>query len=132
MRESHCASHSKEAALYNMSHIQRSSHIPQTLRPGSLPTSRRTNSPKSSDGSKIISGCAIRSERVGSKFQPYHSRDRLHESCAEKQAIFLTTKSETSEATAITIDIIERFEAYERGKVKPVARIRRPACGNHP
>ena len=45
----------------------------------------------------------------------------------KKQAIFLTTKSETAEATAITIEIIERFEAYERGDVKPVVRLRKPA-----
>jgi hypothetical protein len=34
-----------------------------------------------------------------------------------KQAIFLTAKSETTEATEITIEIIERFDAYERGVV---------------
>ena len=33
-----------------------------------------------------------------------------------KQAIFITAKSETSEATDITIEIIERFDAYERGE----------------
>ena len=32
-----------------------------------------------------------------------------------KQAIFITAKSETAEATDITIEIIERFDAYERG-----------------
>nr|WP_222532535.1 phage antirepressor KilAC domain-containing protein [Azospirillum sp. 412522] len=32
-----------------------------------------------------------------------------------KQAIFITAKSETAEATEITIEIIERFDAYERG-----------------
>ncbi|MFT8445491.1 MAG: phage antirepressor KilAC domain-containing protein [Acetobacter orientalis] len=36
-----------------------------------------------------------------------------------KQAIFITAKSETAEATDITIEIIERFDAYERGEVKP-------------
>lgn len=36
-----------------------------------------------------------------------------------KQAIFITAKSETPEATEITIEIIERFDAYERGMVKP-------------
>lgn len=35
-----------------------------------------------------------------------------------KQAIFITTKSETPEATDITIEIIERFEAYEQGAAK--------------
>jgi hypothetical protein len=32
-----------------------------------------------------------------------------------KQAIFITAKSETEQATDITIEIIERFDAYERG-----------------
>jgi phage antirepressor YoqD-like protein len=32
-----------------------------------------------------------------------------------KQAIFITAKSETAEATEITIQIIEAFDAYERG-----------------
>lgn len=36
-----------------------------------------------------------------------------------KQAIFITAKSETPEATEITIEIIERFDAYERGAAKP-------------
>lgn len=36
-----------------------------------------------------------------------------------KQAIFITAKSETSEATEITIEIIEKFDAYEHGAVKP-------------
>lgn len=36
-----------------------------------------------------------------------------------KQAIFITAKSETKEATEITIEIIERFEAYERGEINP-------------
>lgn len=36
-----------------------------------------------------------------------------------KQAIFITAKSETAEATDITIEIIERFDAYERGEAKP-------------
>ncbi|CAO3428937.1 hypothetical protein [Azospirillum argentinense] len=35
-----------------------------------------------------------------------------------KQAIFVTAKSETAEATNITIEIIEKFDAYERGLVK--------------
>lgn len=34
-----------------------------------------------------------------------------------KQAIFITAKSETAEATEITIEIIERFDAYEKGVV---------------
>lgn len=34
-----------------------------------------------------------------------------------KQAIFITAKSETTEATDITIEIIERFDAYERGSI---------------
>ncbi|WP_168220226.1 phage antirepressor KilAC domain-containing protein [Azospirillum thermophilum] len=37
-----------------------------------------------------------------------------------KQAIFITAKSETPEATEITIEIIEKFDAYERGAVAPV------------
>lgn len=32
-----------------------------------------------------------------------------------KQAIFITAKSETAEATEITIEIIEKFDAYEKG-----------------
>lgn len=32
-----------------------------------------------------------------------------------KQAIFITGKSDTPEATTITIEIIEKFDAYERG-----------------
>lgn len=38
-----------------------------------------------------------------------------------KQAIFITAKSETPEATDITIEIIERFDAYERGLMAPPA-----------
>ncbi|MFT9364823.1 MAG: phage antirepressor KilAC domain-containing protein [Gluconobacter sp.] len=34
----------------------------------------------------------------------------------KKQAIFITAKSETAEATEITIEIIEKFDAYERGE----------------
>lgn len=34
-----------------------------------------------------------------------------------KQAIFITAKSETATATDITIEIIEKFEAYERGLI---------------
>jgi hypothetical protein len=36
-----------------------------------------------------------------------------------KQAIFITAKSDTALATDITIEIIERFDAYERGDVRP-------------
>ncbi|NHN93634.1 phage antirepressor KilAC domain-containing protein [Acetobacter sicerae] len=36
-----------------------------------------------------------------------------------KQAIFITAKSETATATDITIEIIERFDAYERGEAQP-------------
>lgn len=39
-----------------------------------------------------------------------------------KQAIFITAKSETAEATDITIEIIERFDAYENG-YRPVAPV---------
>ncbi|HWL68145.1 MAG TPA: Rha family transcriptional regulator [Geminicoccus sp.] len=39
----------------------------------------------------------------------------------KRQAIFLTTKSETPAATEITIEIIERFDAYERGLTRPPA-----------
>lgn len=42
-----------------------------------------------------------------------------------KQAIFITAKSETEMATDITIEIIERFDAYERGEApaaKPLTR----------
>lgn len=44
-----------------------------------------------------------------------------------KQAIFITAKSETAEATEITIEIIERFEAYECGQaVDPIAVLNDP------
>ena len=33
----------------------------------------------------------------------------------KKQSIFITAKAETAEATDITIEIIEKFDAYERG-----------------
>lgn len=36
-----------------------------------------------------------------------------------KQAIFITAKSETPEATDITIEIIEKFDAYEKGAAQP-------------
>jgi phage antirepressor YoqD-like protein len=36
-----------------------------------------------------------------------------------KQAIFITAKSETPRATEITIEIVERFDAYERGLMRP-------------
>lgn len=38
-----------------------------------------------------------------------------------KQAIFITAKSETPQATDITIEIIEKFDAYERGAISPPA-----------
>ena len=37
-----------------------------------------------------------------------------------RQAIFVTTKSATPEATDITIEIIHRFDAYERGEAVPL------------
>ncbi|MBS1021876.1 Rha family transcriptional regulator [Gluconobacter cerinus] len=43
----------------------------------------------------------------------------------KKQAIFITAKSETLEATEITIEIIEKFDAYERGEI-PSVRAKRP------
>ncbi|MCP1613962.1 phage antirepressor YoqD-like protein [Azospirillum lipoferum] len=48
-----------------------------------------------------------------------------------KQAIFITAKSETAEATEITIEIIERFDSYERGAAKqadPMALLNDPAA----
>lgn len=46
-----------------------------------------------------------------------------------KQAIFITAKSETDEATDITIEIIERFDAYERGAVMdPMKALNDPAA----
>ncbi|WP_257640678.1 phage regulatory protein/antirepressor Ant [Acetobacter orientalis] len=51
------------------------------------------------------------SERGGRPTEAYYLN--------RKQAIFITAKSETAEATDITIEIIERFDAYERGEVKP-------------
>ena len=46
-----------------------------------------------------------------------------------KQAIFITAKSETPKATEITIEIVERFDAYERGlhPVKSPINMRDPA-----
>lgn len=48
-----------------------------------------------------------------------------------KQAIFITAKSETAEATDITIEIIHRFDAYERGEIAQTSpkpkRPRKPA-----
>ena len=41
----------------------------------------------------------------------------------KKQAIFITAKSETEKATDITIEIIEKFDAYERG-ARPVPQTR--------
>jgi hypothetical protein len=35
-----------------------------------------------------------------------------------KQAIFITAKSETDDATDITIEIIKRFDTYERGDIR--------------
>ncbi|MEE8658846.1 DNA-binding protein [Acetobacteraceae bacterium EV16G] len=47
----------------------------------------------------------------------------------KKQAIFITAKSETRVATEVTIEIIERFDAYERGEAPPVrvSPTRRPS-----
>ena len=45
---------------------------------------------------------------------------------SRKQAIFITAKSETPEATDITIEIIERFDAYERGVTVPQFAIPQP------
>jgi phage antirepressor YoqD-like protein len=42
-----------------------------------------------------------------------------------KQAIFITAKSETPAATEITIEIIERFDAYERGEGGDAALLRK-------
>jgi phage antirepressor YoqD-like protein len=42
-----------------------------------------------------------------------------------KQAIFITAKSETAAATEITIEIIERFDAYERGEGGDAALLRK-------
>lgn len=42
-----------------------------------------------------------------------------------KQAIFITAKSETTAATEITIEIIERFDAYERGEGGDAALLRK-------
>ncbi len=36
-----------------------------------------------------------------------------------KQAIFITAKSDTQDATDITIEVIEKFDAYERGLIGP-------------
>jgi hypothetical protein len=44
----------------------------------------------------------------------------------KKQAIFITAKSETGNATDLTIEIIERFVAYERGAA-PRATVIEPA-----
>lgn len=65
------------------------------------------------------------SERGGRPAEAYYLN--------RKQAIFITAKSETAEAADITIEIIERFDAYERGEAKPAIpalkpkRIRKPS-----
>ena len=50
----------------------------------------------------------------------------------KRQAIFITAKSETAKATETTIEIIERFDAYERGAapatVDPMAMLNDPAA----
>lgn len=51
----------------------------------------------------------------GQKTEPYYLN--------RKQAIFITAKSETPEATDITIEIIHRFDAYERGVSAPQAAL---------
>ena len=40
-----------------------------------------------------------------------------------KQAVFITAKSETPTATEITIEVIEKFDAYERGRVRAPALV---------
>lgn len=47
-----------------------------------------------------------------------------------KQAIFITAKSETAEATEITIEIIERFDAYEKAAAPadPMSVLNNPAA----
>jgi hypothetical protein len=45
-----------------------------------------------------------------------------------KQAIFITAKSETPRATDITIEIVERFDAYERGGAAGVRTLARPTA----
>lgn len=63
---------------------------------------------------------ARRPERGGTPTTEYYLN--------KKQAIFITAKSETSEATEITIEVIERFDAYESGKVpSPAANYNIPA-----
>lgn len=39
----------------------------------------------------------------------------------KKQAVFITAKSETARATEITIEVIQRFDDYENGRVAPPA-----------
>ena len=39
-----------------------------------------------------------------------------------KQALFITAKSDTSTAVDITIEVIERFDAYERGEAMAAVR----------
>jgi phage antirepressor YoqD-like protein len=51
--------------------------------------------------------CAVKTVRRGQKAEEFYLNRR--------QAIFVTAKSETHAATDITIEVIERFDAYERG-----------------
>lgn len=48
-----------------------------------------------------------------------------------KQAIFITAKSETPTATDITIEIIERFDAYERGGRPAIPDLSDPVVLTH-
>jgi len=45
-----------------------------------------------------------------------------------KQAIFITAKSDTPDATNLTIEIIEKFDAYERGGMLPTHAILPDRC----
>ncbi|QHC36952.1 hypothetical protein FMA36_00405 [Komagataeibacter xylinus] len=74
--------------------------------------------------------CATASQTSGSKGGRPTEAYYLN----RKQAIFITAKSETAIAADITIEIVERFDAYERGEVGAIKspdqknkRIRKPA-----
>lgn len=45
-----------------------------------------------------------------------------------RQAIYLTAKSETPEATAITIEIVRKFDAYENGAAQPAIDLNDPVA----
>jgi hypothetical protein len=62
-----------------------------------------------------IGVCATMAQTSGTK----GGRPAISYYLNRKQAIFITAKSETPEATDITIEIIHRFDEYEHGRAAP-------------